>query len=339
MLSDWFFLLLSLSGGAALFLYGMRLLSKSLSQLAGGEMERLLKKMTKNRGAGILAGIGVTAAVQSSSAITVLLVGLVNAGLLSFTQTVGVLFGSNIGTTLTAWLFSLVGVADDSPVVRLLKPASLFPILALWGMLLIMRSSGNSPRATHRHRLGHALFGLAILFCGMEQMSRAVTPLADANAFSALLDFFASPPAALLLGAVFTAIIQSSSASIGILQALAVTGRLPASIAIPMIFGQNIGTCVTTLLAAIGTSRSAKRVAAVHIAFNTIGALLGILLLYLARLSPFYETLTAPISAAGIALAHSFFNIGTTILLLPFASPLEGLVCRLLPEQESSFHS
>lgn len=309
------FSILRLLLGLSFFLYGMRVLSGSLEQMTGGRLEQLLKKMTANAPAGLLLGALAATAVQSSSAITVLLVGLVNSGILHFSQTLYVLFGANIGTTLTAWILSLTGIEGGGFWIEMLKPQNFSPILAVIGVILLNSRRGKS--------VGTVLLGFSVLMYGMELMQEAVSPLAESPDFGALLTRFSNPVLGILAGALITALLQSSSASIGILQAISLTGGVTYKIAIPLIMGQNIGTCVTVLLSCIGAGKSAKRVAAAHLSINVLGT--GIcLLLYggLFRL-PFASQAVNP---AAIALLHTLFNLITTVFLLPFSKLLLRLV-------------
>ena len=307
------FSLFTLCGGLAFFLYGMTVMSKSLEKMAGGKLEKLLKRMTSNPIKSLLLGAGITIAIQSSSAMTVMLVGLVNSGVMELRQTIGVIMGSNIGTTLTAWLLSLTGIESDSFFVNLLKPKNFSPLLALAGILLIMGS-----KKQRRRDVGRVMMGFSILMYGMELMSGAVAPLADMPGFSGLMTAFTNPFLGVLVGAAFTGIIQSSAASVGILQALAMTGSVTYGMAIPIIMGQNIGTCVTALLSSIGVSRSAKQVSVIHISFNLIGTAVGLLVICGGGLLFDMPFLTQPVNAVGVALCHTVFNVCTTILLLPF---------------------
>ena len=269
------FSVFTLCGGLAFFLYGMTTMSKSLEKMAGGKLERLLKRMTSNPLKSLLLGAGITIAIQSSSAMTVMLVGLVNSGVMELGQTIGVIMGSNIGTTLTAWILSLAGIESESVFVNLLKPESFSPVVALVGIILIMGSKKQK-----RRDIGRILVGFSILMYGMELMKDAVSPLADMPGFSSLLTAFNNPLLGVLVGAVFTGVIQSSAASVGILQALAMTGSITYGMAVPIIMGQNIGTCVTALISSIGVNRNAKRVSVIHISFNVIGTVVGLLLFY-----------------------------------------------------------
>ena len=323
------FSLFTLLGGLAFFLYGMDLMSKSLEKMAGGKLESLLKRMTSNRFKSLLLGIVITVAIQSSSAVTVMLVGLVNSGVMTLRQSIGVIMGSNIGTTITAWILSLAGLEGDSLFVQLLKPKNFSPLLAFIGMMLIMVS-----KKQRRRDAGRILVGFAVLMTGMEFMSGAVKPIADMPFFTSLFTAFSNPILGVLFGAVFTAVIQSSSASVGILQALALTGAISYGAAIPIIMGQNIGTTITALISSIGVNRNAKQVSAVHASFNLIGTAVCLVLFYGANAVVGFGFLTTPITAAGIAVCHSFFNIFTTVLLLPFTGQLERLADKVVKEDK-----
>ena len=319
------FSVFTLCGGLAFFLFGMNTMSKSLEKMAGGKLERTLKRMTSSRLSSLLLGAGITIAIQSSSAVTVMLVGLVNSGVMQLGQTIGVIMGSNIGTTLTAWILSLSGIESGNVWVEMLKPEHFSPIVALVGILLIMVSKKQK-----RRDIGRILMGFSILMYGMELMSGAVSPLADMPEFSSILTAFRNPLLGVLVGAVFTGVIQSSAASVGILQALAMTGSITYGMAIPIIMGQNIGTCVTALLSSIGVNRNAKRVAAIHISFNIIGTVVCLLLFYgVGSVIPF-GFLDDRAGAVSIALCHTIFNLFTTVILLPFSSQLEKLACILV---------
>lgn len=322
------FSFLTLGGGVAFFLYGMHVMSAGLEKLSGGKLEQLLKQMTSNVWKSLFLGMGLTIAIQSSSALTVMLVGLVNSGIMQLYQTIGIIMGSNIGTTLTAWLLSLVGIESSNVFVRLLKPESFSPILAVIGILLIMTAKQSKKRDT-----GNVLVGFSVLMFGMQLMSDAVSPLAQTPEFSKVLVFFENPILGVLVGAIFTGIIQSSAASVGILQALSLTGSVTFGMAFPIIMGQNIGTCVTALLSSIGVNRNAKRVAVVHVSFNVIGTVICLLLYYALNAVFRFEFVSAPISPVGIALCHSVFNVFTTFLLLPFRRLLEQLSYLIVPKQ------
>ena len=328
------FSVLTLCGGLAFFLFGMDTMSKSLEKMAGGKLERILKQMTSNPFKSLLLGAGITIAIQSSSAMTVMLVGLVNSGVMELGQTIGVIMGSNIGTTLTAWILSLSGIQSTNVWVKLFKPESFSPLVALVGIILIMGS-----KKQRRRDIGRIMVGFAVLMYGMELMKDAVDPLADMPQFSSLLTAFNNPLLGVLVGTVFTGIIQSSAASVGILQALAMTGSVTFGMAIPIIMGQNIGTCVTALLSSIGVTRNAKRVAVVHISFNVIGTVVCLILFYGSNAIFAFPFTEEPISAIGVAFCHSVFNVFTTALLLPFSHQLEELACRIVKAEtkEESF--
>ena len=323
------FSLFTLCGGLAFFLYGMYVMSKSLEKMAGGRLERLLKRMTSNPIKSLLLGAGITIAIQSSSAMTVMLVGLVNSGVMELGQTIGVIMGSNIGTTLTAWLLSLTGIESESFFVNFLKPKNFSPLLALAGILLIMGS-----KKQRRRDVGRVMMGFSILMYGMELMSGAVAPLADMPEFTDLMTAFTNPLLGVLVGAAFTGIIQSSAASVGILQALAMTGSVTYGMAIPIIMGQNIGTCVTALISSIGVSRNAKRVSVIHISFNLIGTTVGLIILCGGNALFGFPFLSNSVNAVGIALCHTIFNVCTTILLLPFTRQLEWLAKKAISTED-----
>ena len=325
------FSVLTLCGGLAFFLYGMHTMSKSLEKMAGGKLERLLKQMTSNPFKSLLLGAGITIAIQSSSAMTVMLVGLVNSGVMELGQTIGVIMGSNIGTTLTAWILSLTGIESESVFVNLLKPENFSPVIALVGIILIMAS-----KKQRRRDIGRILVGFAILMYGMELMKDAVSPLADMPEFSSLLTAFNNPLLGVLVGAVFTGVIQSSAASVGILQALALTGSITYGMAVPIIMGQNIGTCVTALLSSIGVNRNAKRVSVIHISFNIIGTVVGLLLFYGGNALFHFAFVNAAVGAVGIAFCHTVFNVFTTLLLLPFSRQLEKLARKVVQNEDKA---
>ena len=325
------FSLFTLCGGLAFFLYGMNTMSKSLEKMAGGKLERLLKVMTSNPFKSLLLGAGITIAIQSSSAVTVMLVGLVNSGVMEIGQTVGVIMGSNIGTTLTAWILSLAGIESENILINMLKPENFSPIIALIGIILIMGS-----KKQRRRDIGRIMVGFAILMYGMDLMKEAVSPLADMPEFSSLLTAFNNPLLGVLVGAVFTGIIQSSAASVGILQALALTGSITYGMAIPIIMGQNIGTCVTALISSIGVNRNAKRVSVIHISFNLIGTFVCLILFYGGDLLFGFEFLRTSVGAVGVALCHTIFNLFTTIILLPFSRQLEKLARKTVKDDTSA---
>ena len=325
------FSVFTLCGGLAFFLYGMTTMSKSLEKMAGGKLERLLKRMTSNPFKSLLLGAGITIAIQSSSAMTVMLVGLVNSGVMELGQTIGVIMGSNIGTTLTAWILSLAGIESESVFVNLLKPENFSPVVALIGIILIMGSKKQK-----RRDIGRIMVGFAILMYGMELMKESVSPLADMPEFSSLLTAFNNPLLGVLVGAVFTGVIQSSAASVGILQALALTGSITYGMAIPIIMGQNIGTCVTALLSSIGVSRNAKRVAVVHISFNVFGTLACLILFYGGNALIGFGFMDMTVGAVGVALCHTVFNVLTTLMLLPFSRQLEKLARRVVSTEDKA---
>ena len=319
--------LLNLLGGLCLFLFGMSLLGQALEHSAGDRLQATLKRLTTGRAAGLLTGLGVTAAIQSSSATTVMVVGFVNSGLLSLRQAIYVIMGANVGTTVTAWILSLGGISGDNLLLRLLKPTSFTPILAVIGAVLYLFSKNK-----RKNGVGVILLSFTTLMYGMNIMTQAASGLAELPAFQNLLVVFKNPLLGLLAGAVLTAVIQSSSASVGILQALAVTGQITYGVAIPIIMGQNIGTCVTAILSSIGAERNAKRAALVHLIFNVLGALVWItvyLIISALFAPPLFEE---GATLSGIAAAHSIFNVLCTVLLLPAAGLLERLVCRLIPD-------
>lgn len=318
---------LNLIGGLCLFLFGMNLMGQALERRAGSGLRSLLEKMTQNRLMGLLAGLGVTAVIQSSSATTVMVVGFVNSGLMTLRQSIGVIMGANIGTTVTAWILSLSGIEGSSLLVQMFKPSTFTPILALVGIILYMFCKADKKKDT-----GMILLGFATLMFGMEAMSSAVSSLRNVPQFREIFLMFSNPILGVLVGAVLTGIIQSSSASVGILQALASTGQVTYGAAIPIIMGQNIGTCVTALLSSIGTNKNARRAALVHLNFNVIGATIGIVLFYVVRAVAAPALLGQAASEWGIAVAHSIFNILCTAVLLPMGGLLEKLVLRLVPE-------
>lgn len=325
------FSLFTLCGGLAFFLYGMSVMSSGLEKMAGGKLEQLLRKMTNNPLKSLFLGAGITIAIQSSSAMTVMLVGLVNSGIMELRQTIGVIMGSNIGTTLTAWILSLSGIESDNFLIQLLKPESFSPLVALVGILLIMGAKSDRKRSA-----GSIMVGFAVLMYGMEMMKNALSPLADMPEFSAILTMFTNPILGVLVGTVFTGVIQSSAASVGILQALSLTGGITYGMALPIIMGQNIGTCVTALLSSIGVNRNARRVAVVHISFNLIGTLVCLVAFYGSDLFFHYTFMDIAIDPVGIAAVHSVFNIATTLLLLPFTRQLEWIAFHVVTPEEGT---
>lgn len=320
---------LTLIGGLALFLYGMNVMGAGLEKMSGGRLERILESLTSNPIKAVLLGAGVTAVIQSSSATTVMVVGFVNSGIMKLSQAIGIIMGANVGTTITAWLLSLTGIEGGSFFVQMLKPSSFSPILAVIGIIFIM--SGKSDK---KKDIGEILLGFTILMFGMDTMSGAVKPLADVPEFTNLLTMFQNPVLGVVAGALLTAIIQSSSASVGILQALSVTGGFTFGSAIPIIMGQNIGTCVTAMISAIGANKGAKRTAFVHLYFNLIGTIIFLVLFYAGNAIFSFPFTNDIVGAADIALVHSIFNIFTTIILLPFTKGLEKLAYLTIPKTE-----
>lgn len=322
------FSICTLCGGLAFFLFGMHIMSQYLEKIAGGRLEITLKKMTSNPFKSLALGAGITIAVQSSSAMTVMLVGLVNSGIMQLEQTVGVIMGSNIGTTLTAWLLSTAGIKSDNILISMLKPEHFAPLVALVGIIMLMVSKNKK-----RQDIGTILVGFAVLMYGMELMKNAVSPLAEMKSFSKLLTAFKNPIVSVAIGALFTGIIQSSAASVGILQALALTGTISYRMAIPIIMGQNIGTCVTALLSSIGVNKNAKRVTVVHMSFNIIGTVVCLTGFYGLDFLIHFSFVDKPIGVVEIAAVHSIFNILTTIILLPFQDMLVRLAKKLIPDK------
>ncbi len=311
---------LSLLGGLALFLFGMHILDAGLEKTAGGKLERILEKMTSSRFKGVLLGLGVTAVIQSSSATTVMVVGFVNSGIMKLTQAVGVIMGANIGTTVTAWILSLTGIQSENFFVQLLKPANFSPIFAVIGVVLLMAFKKGKKRD-----VGTIMLGFAVLMFGMTAMSDAVKPLANDPTFTGILTAFSNPILGVLAGAVLTGIIQSSSASVGILQALTTTGSITYATAIPIIMGQNIGTCVTALISCIGAGRNAKRAAMIHLYFNLIGTVLFLSAFYGLNAIFKFAFIDSVMNPADIAIVHSAFNILATIVLFPLSNLLVKL--------------
>ena len=324
-----FFSILSLVGGLAIFLYGMNLMGDGLAKVAGGRLERILENLTSNPVKAVLLGTGVTAVIQSSSATTVMVVGFVNSGIMKLSQAVGIIMGANIGTTVTSWLLSLTGIESENFFMQLLKPTSFSPVLALAGVVLILFVKDQKKKD-----IGSILVGFAILMYGMNSMSSAVKPLADVPEFTGMLTRFSVPLLGVLAGTVLTAVIQSSSASVGILQALCLTGAVPYSAALPIIMGQNIGTCVTALISAIGANKNAKRAAMVHLYFNLIGTILFMSVFYIVNTAVHFSFLGEAATPAGIAILHSTFNITVTIVLLPCGKLLEKLACLTIRDKE-----
>ena len=322
------FSVFTLLGGLAFFIYGMNQMSHSLEKIAGNRLESIINRTTRNRVIGLLMGCVITIAMQSSSAVTVMLVGLVNSGLMNISNTVGIIMGSNIGTTITAWIMSLVGLSSDSIFLRMLKPESFSPVLAFIGIGLIMLSKKSKLKD-----VGNSFLGFAILMYGMMLMSSSVAPLSDSPAFMNALTAFNNPILGVLVGLVVTAVIQSSAASIGMMQAISMTGGLTYGMAIPIIMGQNIGTCATALLSSIGVSRNAKRVSVIHLSFNIIGTVFFMILYFALHALLDFSFTDLPASPVGIALCHSIFNIATTALLLPFSRTLVAIATRAIPTE------
>lgn len=325
------FCILNLLGGLAFFLYGMSIMSESLEKIAGGKLEKILKTITSNPFKGLMLGLGVTAVIQSSSAVTVMLVGLVNSGLMKLSQAIGVIMGSNIGTTATAWILSLAGIQSDNTWISLLKPDSLTPILAFIGMLMffIARSAKNK-------NLGTVFLGFAVLMTGMIMMGTSMAPLSHSESFVKLLTLFNNPLFGIFIGALLTAIIQSSSASVGMLQALALKVDISCSVALPIIMGQNIGTCITAIISSIGVNSSARKVAVVHLTFNMFGTIIFLCAFILGTTIFNIPYLSEVASPAKIAVLHSVFNIGTTILLFPFVKQLEKIADKIIKDDSSN---
>lgn len=321
------FQFLNMIGGLSLFLFGMNLMGQALERRAGSGMRTLLSRMTTGKAAGFLTGCGVTAVIQSSSATTVMVVGFVNSGLMTLRQAIHVIMGANVGTTVTAWILSLGGISGDSIVVQLLKPTSFTPVMALIGVALLLFSKSSKKKDS-----GTILLGFAVLMFGMDAMTGAVSGLAEVPAFRELFLMFRNPLLGLLAGAVLTGIIQSSSASVGILQALAATGQVPFSAAIPIIMGQNIGTCVTALLSSVGANRNARRAAFVHLSFNIIGSTVLLTVFSLVQ-GLFHPAIFAgPADQFNIAIAHTAFNLLCVAMLTPASQLLEKLAMRVIPD-------
>ena len=316
-------------GGLAMFLYGMNAMGDGLAKLSGGKLEQILEKLTSKRIMAVLLGVVVTAIIQSSSATTVMVVGFVNSGIMQLSQAVGIIMGANSGTTVTSWLLSLTGIQGSSLFIQLLKPSSFSPVLAAVGIILTMTAKDNNKKKD----IGNILVGFAILMFGMETMSSAVEPLAENAQFTSILTKFSNPVLGMLAGLVLTAVIQSSSASVGILQALCVTGAVGYKTAIPIIMGQNIGTCVTAIISSIGASKNAKRASMIHLYFNLIGTIIFMVVFYgINAVIGGFAFLDTPANAAGIAVVHSLFNIGAVLLLYPFGNQLVKLAQFTIPE-------
>ena len=319
---------LTLFGGLGIFLFGMNVMGESLEKSAGSKLKTILEGLTSNPLKGILLGAAVTAIIQSSSATTVMVVGFVNSGIMKFSQSIGIIMGANIGTTVTSWLLSLTGVESSNFFVQLFKPQTLSLISAIAGIILYMFVKTSKSKD-----IGSVLLGFATLLVGMEMMSGAVKPLAEVEEFKNILTLFSNPVLGILTGAILTAIIQSSSASVGILQALSTTGQITYLSAVPIILGQNIGTCATALLSSIGTNKNAKRTAVVHLCFNIIGTIVFIILFYIYKWTINAAFIYQPINAAGIAVVHSIFNIFSTVIMVPFVKQLEKLAYVIIKDE------
>ena len=321
---------LSLIGGLCLFLFGMNVMGASLEKRAGSGLKALLGKLTTGKMAGFLTGLGVTGVIQSSSATTVMVVGFVNSGLMTLKQAINVIMGANVGTTVTAWLLSLTGIQGDNLVVQMLKPSSFTPILALIGIVFYMGSKSSKLKDT-----GMILLGFATLMFGMDAMSAAVSGLQDVPEFRNILVMFSHPILGVLAGAILTGIIQSSSASVGILQALSSTGQVTFGTAIPIIMGQNIGTCVTELLSSVGTNKNARRAAIVHLCFNVIGTTVWLSVFCILNGIFHFGFVSQPTDQLGIAVVHTIFNVLCTCLMLPASGLLEKLACKIIPDTKT----
>lgn len=319
----------SFIGGLALFLFGMHYMGDALEKAGGSKFELILEKMTNTRLKGVLLGAGVTGMIQSSSAVTVMAVGFVNSKLMTLRQVIGIIMGANIGTTITSWILSLTGIKSSNFFVSLLKPSTFSPILALIGVILLMFFKNEK-----RKNIGSIFIGFAVLMFGMDQMSAAVEPLRNVPEFTNILLKFSNPLLGIAAGALLTAIIQSSSASIGILQALTVTGNISIASAFPIILGQNIGTCITALLSAVGTSKNAKRTAVVHLIFNVTGVILAVILFYGANFIFDIAWINSQANSASIAAIHTVFNVFTTVVLFPFGNVLEKMAHIIIPDHK-----
>lgn len=325
-----FFDLLTMVGGLALFLYGMHAMGEGLSKLSGGKLENILERLTSNRLMAVLLGAGVTAVIQSSSATTVMVVGFVNSGIMKLQQAVGIIMGANVGTTMTSWLLSLVEVEGGNFILEMLKPTSFSPILALIGVIMIMSAKDN----TKKNDIGIILVGFAILMTGMDIMSDAVSGLKEVPEFTNILTAFTNPLLGMLAGAVLTAVIQSSSASVGILQALCATGAVSFGAAIPIIMGQNIGTCITAVMSAFGANKNAKRASMMHLYFNLIGTLVFMAVFYVANAFMHFDFMEGAATATGIAVVHSIFNVACAVCWFPFANVLVKLATLTIRDTE-----
>ena len=320
---------LSMVGGLALFLYGMHIMGDALAKMSGGKLEKVLERLTSNKWSAVLLGAGVTAVIQSSGATTVMVVGFVNSGIMKLNQAVGIIMGANIGTTATSWLLSLSGIDGGNFFLQMLKPTSFTPILAVIGAILVVFCKSEK-----KHNIGTILLGFAILMYGMTAMSSAVEPLKDVPQFTQILTKFENPLLGVIAGFVLTTIMQSSSVSVGILQALCSTGAVSYALALPIIMGQNIGSCTTAMISSVGASKDAKRAAAVHFYFNVIGTVVFMLVFYISNAFVHYAFLPQAANEVGIATIHSIFNIAATIVLLPLSGFLEFLAVKTIKDDD-----
>ncbi|MBQ5869594.1 MAG: Na/Pi cotransporter family protein [Lachnospiraceae bacterium] len=319
---------LTMLGGLALFLFGMDVMGDGLEKASGGRLERILEKLTSNMLMAVLLGAGVTAVIQSSSATTVMVVGFVNSGIMKLEQAVGIIMGTNVGTTMTAWLLSLTGLEGGSFIMKMLKPSSFAPILAVIGIIFTMFMKKNE----QKKNLGAVLLGFMVLMTGMDMMSGAVKPLANVPEFTALFTMFSNPIIGLLVGAFVTAVIQSSSASVGILQALSATGAITFGSALPIIMGQNIGTCATALISGLGANKNARRTSLVHLYFNVVGTVVFLIVFYALNSFIHFEFMNGPATAVNIAIIHTVFNLFATVILLPFSDLLVKMACATIKD-------
>lgn len=322
---------LTMIGGLCLFLFGMNVMGQALERRAGNSLRNTLEKLTSKKFAGFLTGLGVTAVIQSSSATTVMVVGFVNSGLMTLRQAINVIMGANVGTTVTGWVLSLGGISSDNVWIRLLKPSSFTPVLALVGIVLYLFMKDSKKKDS-----GAILLGFSVLMFGMETMSSAVSGLSDVPEFQRLFLLFKNPLLGLLVGTVLTAVIQSSSASVGILQALTVTGQVSVGAAIPIVMGDGIGTCVTAMISGVGTKREAKRAAAVHLLINFIGSVVWITVFWIIKVLLKPAILDSTASFISIAVINTGFKVLNTALFLPLSGVLEKLVCRLVPDAKTA---
>lgn len=317
-------------GGLALFLYGMNTMGDGLAKVSGGKLESIIEKLTSNKIKAVCLGAIVTAIIQSSSATTVMVVGFVNSGIMKLSQAIGIIMGANIGTTMTSWILSLSGIESDMFIMKMLKPSAFAPLLALLGVILI-----SFCKKEKKKDIGMILVGFGILMVGMDTMSNAVKPLANVPEFTSLFTAFSNPILGVIVGALLTAIIQSSSASIGILQALCATGAVTYAAAVPIILGQNIGTCITAILSGLGGNKNAKRTSLVHLYFNIIGVAVFMVVFYAINAFIHFEFISEVAGAAGVAAIHSIFNIAATLVLLPFTKLIEKMAYLTIPEDEA----